>query len=130
VIFVDTSALLAFLDRDAARHADVVSVMSPILAERSGVTHNYAIVECEALVHRRHGGTVARRLLEDVIPLFDVVWVTPALHAAAVASHLASLRRRTSLVDHVSFTLMRERRLDRALTLDRDFRQAGFAVIP
>jgi uncharacterized protein len=130
VTFVDTSALLAFLDRDAARHAEVVAAMAPLLAQRTGVTHNYMIVEAEALVHRRNGATPARRLLEDVVPLLEIAWITPELHAAAVDAHLADLRRRTSLVDHVSFIVMRERGIDDALALDRHFAEAGFAVRP
>lgn len=128
--FIDTSALLAFLDRDASRHAEVVEAMTPVLAERSGVTHNYVLVEAEALVHRRHGGAAARRLLQDVVPLLETAWVTPGLHASAVTAHLADLRKRTSLVDHVSFAVMRERGIDRALALDRHFREAGFSVGP
>lgn len=128
--FVDTSALLAFLDRDAARHAEVVDAMAGVLGERSGVTHNYVVVEAEALVHRRHGADPARRLLQDVIPLLEVVWITPELHAAAVDAHLADLRRRTSLVDHMSFVVMRRRALSRALALDRHFAEAGFDVLP
>ena len=124
--FVDTSALLAFLDRDAVRHAEVVAAMTDVLKRRDGVTHNYVVVEAEALVHRRHGATPARRLLQDVVPLLDVVWITPELHAAAVDAHLADLRRRTSLVDHISFTVMRERGITDALALDRHFAEAGF----
>jgi predicted nucleic acid-binding protein len=130
VIFVDTSALLAFLDRDAARHADVVAAMTPALAARTGVTHNYVVVETEALVHRRHGGVAVRKLLRDVLTLIEIVWVTPELHAAAVEAHLADLRRRTSLVDHTSFVVMRERGIDGALALDRHFGPAGFSVSP
>jgi predicted nucleic acid-binding protein len=40
VTFVDTSALLAFLDRGAADHDAVVKLMAPLLAERRGVTHD------------------------------------------------------------------------------------------
>jgi uncharacterized protein len=130
VTFVDTSALFAFLDRGAADHDAVVRVMAPLLAERSGVTHNYVVVETEALLHRRRGGAPARRLMQDVIPLIDVAWITPELHARAIESHLADLRRRTSLVDHTSFVLMRERGIGEALALDRHFREAGFAVKP
>lgn len=128
--FVDTSALLAFLDRDAARHSDVVEAMTPVLAQRTGVTHNYVIVEAEALVHRRHGAAPARRLLEDVVPLLQLAWIDPDLHAAAVEAHLADLRRRTSLVDHMSFIIMRERQVDDALALDRRFTDAGFNTRP
>jgi predicted nucleic acid-binding protein len=130
VTFVDTSALLAFLDRDTDRHDEVVAAMAPLLAERRGVTHNYVVVEAEALVTRRLGGAVARRMLQDVIPLIEVAWITPELHARAVESHLADLRRRTSLVDHASFVVMRERGIGEALALDRHFSEAGFAVKP
>jgi predicted nucleic acid-binding protein len=130
VTFVDTSALLAFLDRDAARHAEVVAAMADVLAQRNGVTHNYVVIEAEALIHRRHGATPARRLLRDVIALLDIVWITPELHAAAVDAHLADLRRRTSLVDHVSFTVMRRHEITDALALDRHFAEAGFSPRP
>lgn len=128
--FVDTSALLAFLDRDAARHAEVVAAMTDLLTRGDGVTHNYVVVEAEALVHRRHGAAPARRLLGDLIPLLEIVWITPELHAAAVATHLADMRRRTSLVDHISFTVMRERGIADALALDRHFAEAGFDPRP
>lgn len=128
--FVDTSAMLAFLDRDAAQHAPVVESLATILAERRGVTHNYVVIEAEALAHRRLGGAVARRLLEDVIPLLEVAWIEPEVHTAAVVAHLRALRRRSSLVDHVSFELMRRRGLQVALALDRDFATAGFTLLP
>jgi predicted nucleic acid-binding protein len=130
VTFVDTSALLAFLDRDDASHAPVVDSLTPILAERRGITHNYVVIETAALAQRRLGGRVAQRLLEDVLPLLEVTWVDSELHAAAVVTHLRELRRRSSLVDHVSFELMRRRGLDVALAVDRDFAGAGFKLLP
>lgn len=128
--FVDTSALLAFLDRDAAEHERVVASLATILAQRRGVTHNYLVIETEALAHRRLGGAVARRLIEDVIPLLDVAWVDADLHASATAAHLRTLRRRSSLVDHVSFEVMRRRGLRVALALDHHFETAGFELLP
>lgn len=128
--FVDTSVLLPFLDRDDDRHGEAVAAMTPVLAEGRGVTHNYVVVEAEALVKRRLGAAVARRLVQDVLPLVDIAWITPELHARAVESHLADHRRRTSLVDHASFVVMRERGIREALALDGHFREAGFAVRP
>ena len=130
MIFVDTSALLAFLDRDAVRHEEVVTTFADALHKGLALTHNYVLVETEALAHRRLGGSVTRRLLEDVIPALEVAWVDPALHEAAVAAHLRSLRRRSSLVDHVSFQLMRDRAIDSALALDRHFASEGFRILP
>jgi predicted nucleic acid-binding protein len=129
VIFVDTSALLAFLDRDAARHEEVVASLAGVFRERSGVTHNYVLVETEALARRRLGSGVARRLLEDVVPVLEIVWVDAELHAAAVTVHLRALRRRSSLVDQVGFELMRRRDISVALALDRDFVREGFQLL-
>ena len=128
--FVDTSALLAFLDRDAARHEEVVAKSVELFRRRRAVIHNYVLIETEALARRRLGAAVARRLLEDVAPVLEIVWVDAALHEAAVRAHLRSLRRRSSLVDHVSFELMRRRRIRAALALDDDFRREGFDVVP
>jgi uncharacterized protein len=130
VTFVDTSAVMAFVHSDAAHHEAVAAAMTPLLAERRGITHNYVVVEAEALIKRRHGGAAARDLLRDLVPLIEVAWITPDLHARAVESHLADMRRRTSLVDHVSFTVMRERGIGEALALDGHFREAGFRVVP
>jgi uncharacterized protein len=130
VTFVDTSALLAFLDRDATRHKEVVASLAGVFRERNGVTHNYVLVETEALAHRRLGAGVARRLLEDVVPVLEVVWIDAELHAAAVTAHLRALRRRSSLVDQVSFELMRRRDISVAVALDRDFAREGFQVLP
>lgn len=127
--FVDTSALLAFLDRDAARHEEVVASIAEVFRERRGITHNYVVIETEALVHRRLGAGVVRRLLEDVVPALEVVWVDSELHATAVTAHLRSLRRRSSLVDQVSFEVMRSRDVRLALALDRDFAREGFELV-
>lgn len=128
--FVDTSALLAFLDRDATRHEEVVAGLVGVFRDRSGVTHNYVLIETEALAHRRLGAGVARRLLKDVVPVLEIVWVDAGLHAAAVTAHLRALRRRSSLVDQVSFELMRRRDISVAVALDRDFAREGFEVLP
>jgi predicted nucleic acid-binding protein len=129
VTFVDTSALLAFLDADAARHEEVVASSAEIFRERRAVTHNYVLIETEALAHRRLGAGVARRLLEDITPILEIVWVDAELHASAVTAYLRSLRRRPSLIDHVSFELMRRRGVRSALALDRDFAREGFDLV-
>jgi predicted nucleic acid-binding protein len=130
VTFVDTSGLLAFLDRDAARHEEVVASIAEILDERRAITHNYVLLETEAVAGRRLGAGVARRLLEDLVPALEVVWVDRELHEAAVTAHLRSPRRRSSLVDQVSFELMRRLGVRSALALDRDFAREGFDLIP
>lgn len=51
--FLDTSGLLAFLDRDASQHDQVCAAMAETLRDGEAITHNYVLVETEALAHRR-----------------------------------------------------------------------------
>lgn len=105
-------------------------MFADVVKDRRGVTHNYVMIETEALAHRRLGPRVARRLLEDVIPALEIAWIDEELHGAAVNAHVRALRRRSSLVDHVSFELMRRRNIRSVLALDRDFARQGFDLIP
>ena len=130
MIFLDTSGLLAFLDRDASQHERVRASMAQIFRDREAITHNYVLVETEALAHRCLGARAVRALLEGVMPALRVAWVDADLHDAAVGAHLRTLRRRSSLVDHVSFELMRRLDLRTALALDGDFAREGFELLP
>ena len=60
MIFVDTSALLALLDRDDEFHARAATVIRSLGADDALLTHEYVIVETTALAQRRLGlGAVA-----------------------------------------------------------------------
>lgn len=130
MILVDTSAVLAFLDADDVHHAAAVAAFDELVLNRRPVSSSYGVVECAALVHRRAGRAVTRRLMEDLIPLFTTIFVGDALHRRAVDAWLADLSRGASLVDHVSFELMRELGIEEAFAFDRDFARAGFVVVP
>jgi predicted nucleic acid-binding protein len=94
------------------------------------VTHGYVLVESAALVHQRLGGRAVRDLFDAFVPALDVVFVDPDLHARAAAAYLAGLGRRVSLVDRVSFQLVRQAGLDQAFAFDRDFAREGIRVVP
>lgn len=91
------------------------------------VTHAYVVVEVVALVQRRLGLHVVRRLVDDLLPLMGVVQVSERMHAEAMAALLAADRRGISLVDRVSFLVMRHLGIRRAFTFDADFVDEGFA---
>jgi len=77
----------------------------------------------------RHGFQPARRVMEDVAPAFDVVWVDAALHAAAAAAWLGAARRSLSLVDCASFAAMRLRGIRQAFAFDEHFAERGFTRV-
>jgi predicted nucleic acid-binding protein len=64
------------------------------------------------------------------VPLLQIVWVDAELHARGTAALLAAGRRRLSLVDCVSFEVMRSAGIDTAFAIDRHFVEQGFARIP
>ncbi len=128
--FVDTSAVLAFLDADDTNHRRAVETFDEQLRDERLVTHTYIIVETLALIQRRSGPPGVRHLVEGLVPRLEMLWVTPAVHGAATSALIAITRRRPSMVDFVSFEVMRRNRVERAFAFDKDFRDHGFRTIP
>ena len=107
-IFVDTSAFLAVLDGSDKKHTAARQFWERII--RSGdvlLCHNYILVETSALILRRLGMEAVRVFEQDIIPILRIFWVTKEVHSAAVSAHLMAGRRTLSLVDCVSFEVMR-----------------------
>ena len=130
-LFVDTSALLAFLDADQPRHAEVIDAWDRAIAEgRTLFTSNYVLVESFALVQRRLGLEALRAFADILVPILRPLWVDEELHAAGVASLFAARRRKLSLVDCTSFELMRRHGLTEVLALDGDFVRQGYRLLP
>lgn len=131
IVFVDTSAFYALLDRDDANHASAAEKWKAFLsAETTLVSTNYVLVECAALVQDRFGTAAARAFAEDVVPLFRIEWIDGETHGAAVGAWLAASRRTLSLVDCASFEVMRRRGVRKAFSYDDHFRQQGIACLP
>lgn len=124
-VFVDTSALFAVLDADDPNHRRATQMLAALLGTEQLVTHNYVHVEAEQLVRRRIGAGAARRLIEEILPAMQTVWVDATIHESGVRG-LAGRGRRASLVDQVSFVVMRHLEIETAFTFDSDFDRAGF----
>ena len=130
-IFVDTSAILALLNADETRHNQVAEAWVQLLnTEVQLVLTDYIIVETVALLQSRIGMEAVRCFIEDMRPLFEVLWIDRELHERAVSALLVANRRRLSLVDCSSFESMRSHGIDEALTLDPHFQEQGFRCFP
>jgi uncharacterized protein len=130
-VFVDTSALYAALDKADPNHILAADAFDRLLGVEDLVTHNYVHVETEHLVRRRLGAAASRDLLEEMLPALRTVWVDETTHAEAVRA-LSGAGRTTSLVDQVSFLLMRGLEINVALAFDSDFERQGlrFPLLP
>lgn len=129
VIFVDTSAIYALLNEDDPNHGPASDVLRRHIDSGRFVTHNYVVIEAMALIQRRLGMRSVRRFRNALSPLLEVSWIDHARHERAVDAWLRASRRNVSLVDQVSFDLMRERGIRAAFAFDRDFAREGFAVL-
>lgn len=129
MIFVDTSALYALLDRDDENHARARVIWERLLDSDAGLfTTNYVLVESCALAQRRLGMAALRALLNDVLPVIRVVWISESLHQLAVTGLLAAGRRQLSLVDCASFAVLRAEGQREAFAFDRHFQEEGFRL--
>lgn len=128
-VFADTSALYALLDRDDRFHSSARAAFASIAGQEI-VTHSYVLVEMIALTQRLLGAEAVRRFSQDFVPVLNAVWIDEATHASGLAALLAALPTDASLVDFVSFQVMRERGIARAFAFDDDFQAAGFTTVP
>jgi predicted nucleic acid-binding protein len=128
VTFVDTSAIYAWADAADPNHRTAVRALQTLLERGEELlTHNYVLVESMALVQSRLGLAAALKLAADA-QTFVIEWVDDHLHASGVSALEASGRRRLSLVDHISFLVMKSRRVDTAFAFDPDFTAEGFRL--
>lgn len=129
-VFVDTSGLLALLNPKDNNHPGATEAFARLRVRQAPlVSTSFVLVETYALLGRRFGLDAVQRFREDFAPLVDVVWVDEALHDAGLDLLLSRRTRRLSLVDAVSFVVMRRRKIDDAFAFDPHFEQAGFTLV-
>ena len=120
----DSSAILALLDADDADHLRAVATARQIAAERrpSFIT-NYIEAEAHALLLRKLGRTVARHwLLTGSLPVMTALPTDEQRAKDLLARHVD---KDWTLCDAISFAVLDARRVSRAFTFDRHFRQYG-----
>jgi len=128
VTFIDTSAIYAWTDRGDPNHEEAKRRLSSVLAAGEPLlTHNYVLVECGALLQKRLGLEIALSVLEDARS-FELEWVERGTHEEAVRRLRVKRRRQVSLVDQVSFLVMRSRGMDTAFAFDQHFEDEGFRI--
>lgn len=130
MVFIDTSALFGLLDADDEMHDRAAEIWGRLQNSAEPlVTTNYVVAESFALIQRRLGLSAVRDLHEDLVSTIDIVWVDATTHAAGAHALLVANRRALSLVDSVSFAVMRQRGLRVAFAFDQHFSEQGFEVL-
>ncbi|HEX5385786.1 MAG TPA: PIN domain-containing protein [Gemmatimonadales bacterium] len=133
-LFLDTSGWFAALSRRESSHAGARAAYADQV-RRGGalITTAPVLAEMHILLLELGGPAMALRFLDGVAtdPTHEVIDVGRDLRLAAVERWLRRFTDQDlSLTDAMSFEVMRQRRLRRALALDRHFAVAGFELVP
>ena len=130
-VFVDTSALFAVLDADDQSHEPARQTWTDLINQKTDlVSTNYVLLETLALVQHRLGIEAVRTLQKDIVPILRIEWVAEAQHGIGVTALLTASNRKLSLVDCISFEVMRRLDIKIAFAFDRHFSQQGFLSVP
>lgn len=129
--FVDTSALFAVLDKKdenfiKAREQWKKLIESDIIL----VCSNYILLETIFLVQNRLGMEALGAFQEDMVSILKIEWVTEEIHHAGISTVLSAGKKKVSLVDFVSFDVMRRLGIKTAFTFDKHFKEQGFTCVP
>jgi uncharacterized protein len=128
-IFADTSYFVAFCGPNDAYHARAVqlseSLVEPI------ITTEYVLVETGGLLLRPEDRFAFINLVRDLKsdPSVRIVRASQTLFNDGFDLFTRRPDKYWSLVDCISFAVMKRRRLDRALSADQHFVQAGFRAL-
>jgi predicted nucleic acid-binding protein len=130
-IFIDTSAFYALLDGNDAHHKKAKEAWVEVLGpENNPVTTNYVLVESFALIQSRLGRDALQGFQNDILPLISVEWIGENVQARAVSALLAASKKSLSLVDCVSFEVIRQLGISRVFCFDPHFSEQGFSRMP
>lgn len=131
-LLADTGALLALFNPRDSLHQRARKFA---LVEAAGTRFVLTELILSETVTRLRARADAARAAEVGAALlnsrrYEVLFVDAPLVEAGIADLLRFADKRLSLVDTVSFAVIRSLALDGAFTFDRDFRDCGFAAYP
>ncbi len=128
-LFVDTVFVIALINRRDQYHRYSIEVAQQF--------EGYPLLTTDAVLleignalsrsYKAEGSSIINEFLlsEDV----KIVHLTPELFRRAFEQYKIYSDKEWGLVDCLSFVVMRDEKVSRALTFDRHFAQAGFTVL-
>jgi predicted nucleic acid-binding protein len=130
---VDSSAWIALFSRRDQHHAEADRKFREAVASKTPLlTTNLVIAEIHRLLLRRAGGLAAAAALDriDASPLVKIDFAGVSHHRAAKSWLKKLSAHAISYTDAVSFSTMECAGSTEAITFDRHFSLAGFALYP
>lgn len=131
VVFVDTSYWVGLFSQNDQHHDDAKKISAELKKMRVVTTE---LVLTEFLNAMSNKGASLRsaavKIVKGLRHSAQVVDYNQTLFIPAFSDYEKFADKDWGLVDCTSFILMREKKIDTAVTFDGDFKQAGFQTIP
>jgi len=128
-VFADTSYYVAFLNANDAHHAAALRWSRRL--RQPMVLTEYVLTELGSWLsvgpHRRHYPGLVRTLRGE--PQTTILPASRELFDRGLDLFERRPDKEWSLTDCISFVVMRQRRIEQALTTDHHFQQAGFTIL-
>jgi hypothetical protein len=131
-LFVDSSALYAFMSPRDSGHRLVAPILNGVPSSTRIVLTNLVRAEVQGLC-TRHGPRVVDRVLDWIEKgdNVELIHVTPEIEEQAIALVRRYRDHLFSITDAASFLVMEQRGVGMAVALDAHIRQYGhFQVLP
>jgi uncharacterized protein len=129
-VFLDTVGLLALWDASDQWHAAAEAAFADLSRARASLTTtSFVLLECANAAARRPYRHVVDRLRERMQSGNLLIFPTEEDWRLAWAAYGQGESGSPSVVDHVSFVVMRRLGIARAFTNDRHFQTAGFETL-
>jgi predicted nucleic acid-binding protein len=132
IIFVDTDAWLALVNKSENLHVAACTVRDQLIQQKAKlVTTDYIIVEIANSLARFPLRSVALKLIEFIrmSDTVDLVTITPELFENAYQLYCSREDKEWGLTDCTSFVVMQTMHMSQAFTADKHFEQAGFLTL-
>ncbi len=128
-VFADTSFYIALLSKTDERHDDAIEWSETILGRQ--VVTEYVLVELGSALADVRDRRLYVPFVEHLLSAEGTVFIPASAELFRRGLALFNQRpdKEWSLVDCISFVVMKQRRLTDALTTDHHFDQAGFRVL-
>ena len=130
MIFVDTSALIAYLDAGDDFNEKAVKYYSSLLKNDCMlVATNYIILESIIIIKKRFGLEAVSSFNKNIAPSLKIYWIDEEIHEVGVNNLVMVNRKKVSLVDYTSFEVMKRLNIEKAFSFDNHFKSFGFKLV-
>jgi predicted nucleic acid-binding protein len=132
LVYVDAAGWIALVNRRDSLHTQAVRIYRQLLQEQCQyITASAVLLEVGNWLSPASLRGLAINLLDRIehSSRIEVVHVTPELYSKGWELYSNRLDKDWGAIDCISFVIMQERNLTKALTSDHHFEQAGFKIL-